>query len=624
MTISAQNIVYVGSPNGELYSYDLKTGVQTDLGNMGYGAAGDFTFYKGEMYMTAHMNHLIKVNIQNPSLSTLVFSYNIAGAVLGIVSDFKACDEIDCFAVATNEFGQSEIYRINFVSKQLEFICPFNKYVGGGASTTEFMASILVDVGEVIITPADCNDENGSLEIKNSSGHGQVQYSINGGSFQVSNLFSGLSQGPYLIHIVDQMGCKDSVAVVLGQLPSPNLDSVLIEPAFCNESNGQLSITASGGSGALSYSLDSISFQSSPVFDHLPSNSYSVWVRDAAGCTLREDVQVGSLQSSQILSVETSATTCAENNGSIHVIVDNELGTEYSIDGVNFQTNSFFPNLVDNLYLVTIHDKDGCLDTLSAFVAPSSNPDIELIDLSPASCNQDNGSLSLSGNLGVGPYRFAIDGLGFYNAGLFDSLSPGFHEAMIIDQSGCLDSIEFQIPESDLPKFESIEILSATCLNANGSIISKVGGGVEPLVLSLYTDQQEKLDHFNSLLAGKYILNVEDNTGCSIDSLVRVESAGCPIYIPNVFSPNGDGINDLFGIELVESSDIESIDFSIYDRWGNLVFHQKSGGQLSSIESWDGSFHGKPCPIGVYSYLIVLNRNEQGNEIMKGEVTLVR
>jgi hypothetical protein len=46
-----------------------------------------------------------------------------------------------------------------FVSKQLEFICPFNKYVGGGASTTEFMASILVDVGDVIITPADCNDE---------------------------------------------------------------------------------------------------------------------------------------------------------------------------------------------------------------------------------------------------------------------------------------------------------------------------------------------------------------------------------------------------------------------------------------------------------------------------------
>jgi outer membrane protein assembly factor BamB len=46
MTISAQNIVYVGSPNGELYSYDLNTGVQTDLGNMGLWCCRDFTFYK--------------------------------------------------------------------------------------------------------------------------------------------------------------------------------------------------------------------------------------------------------------------------------------------------------------------------------------------------------------------------------------------------------------------------------------------------------------------------------------------------------------------------------------------------------------------------------------------------
>jgi gliding motility-associated-like protein len=624
MTISAQNVVYVAGSDGGLFSYDIKSDVQSYLGNIGYGAAGDLTFYHGDMYMAAHMNRLIKVNIEDPSLSTLEFSYPMNGAVLGIVSDFRDCDDVDVFAVSNIQNGQSEIYRINFTEKKLEYICLLPKSTGGGASTTEFMASILVKIGTIIKTDANCQNQNGRIEIINSSGHGEIGYSINNGAFQETTVFDGLSAGSYWIQMIDQLGCQDSTLVILQQAFPPNIDSVFIQPSICNESNGQLTITASGGSGDLSYSLDSISFHSSPVFDHLPPQSYSVWIRDTAGCTLREDVEIGSLQSSQILSVEITGTTCARNNGAILVLVDNESGTLYSIDGVNFQSNSFFPNLMDKRYLVTIHDLDGCIDTISAFVAPSSIPEIELIDISPASCNEDNGSMSLSGKLGVSPYRFAIDGLGFYNTGLFDSLSPGSHEAMIIDQAGCLDSILFQIPAIDLPNFESIEILSTTCLNANGSISSKVGGGVEPLVVSLYTDQQEKLNHFNFLSAGNYILNVEDKTGCSVDSLVRVKSAGCPVYIPNVFSPNGDGINDLFGIELVESNDIESIELSIYDRWGNLVFHQKSEGQISTIKYWDGSFQEKPCSVGVYAYLAVLVRKAQENDILQGTITLIK
>jgi gliding motility-associated-like protein len=527
-------------------------------------------------------------------------------------------------AVANVQNNQSEIYRINFVEKKLEYICLFPKSTTGGASTTEFMASISVKIGNVILNPADCQDLNGSIEITNSTGHGDLMYNINGSPFQASNLFNGLGQGTYIVRMIDQLGCQDSILIELPKAPALGIDDIIIQPAHCNESNGELTVSASGGVGELTYSLDSLLFQSSSFFNQLGPQAYTIWVRDTAGCIISEDVELESTQSSNILSVETTATSCAENNGSIHIIVDNETGTTYSINGTAFQSSSIFQNLGANNYLLTIHDKDGCADTISTVVAQSTTPEIEIVNISPVSCSDADGSLTLIGKQGLSPYQFAVDKSGFSNEGFFDSLSSGIHEAFISDQAGCLDSLEFQIPQTEIPFFKTIAIVSAKCLGENGSINADVGGGFPPLTVSLYTLNHEIVNHFNSLPAGNYILNVEDNAGCAIDSLVKVSSAECLVYIPNVFSPNGDGINDNFGIENMETTDIQDIELSIYDRWGSLVFHQKSNGHPPSIDSWDGSFHGRPCQIGVYTYRLTIERSPVEHEELIGAITLIR
>ena len=624
MTISAQNIVYVGASQGELYSYNLNTGVQAYLGNMGYGAAGDFTFYKGEMYMAARFNQLIKVNIHDASLSTLVFSYNVNGKVLGIVSDFKDCDEVECYAISNIQGDSSEIYKINFDSQRLEYICVLPQGVDGGASTTEFMASIQAYVGDVIITPANCQNENGGLEIVNSAGHGDVEFSINNGPYQPSNVFSDLSQGSYLIRMIDQLGCQDSVWVVVDQTLSPTIDSVLTTPSFCNQSNGQLSIAASGGEGALSYSLDGNTYQSAPIFDQLSPGVYTIWVRDTAGCLLNEEIHIESQQSANILSVEATSTSCGKDNGIIDITVDNETGAEYSLDGLLFQSNSLFQNLEAKTYLVTIRDKDGCLDTISAEVLSSTIPQIEIVDSSPASCNQSNGSITMSGNQGIDPYLFNVDGSGFSDSDLFDSLAPGQHKAVIQDAVGCINTIDFQITTTDAPTFKSIKVNPASCLKDNGSIVVEAGGGISPLKISLFSSKNEMINNFNALSPGNYVLNVEDNTGCVLDSLITIYQVDCPVYIPNVFSPNGDGINDNFLIEHLETGNALSSEISIFDRWGNMVYQQSNQGGSNVIADWNGNFKGHQCSSGVYAYLIILRHDAQENEVIKGEVTLIR
>jgi len=105
-----------------------------------------------------------------------------------------------------------------------------------------------------------------------------------------------------------------------------------------------------------------------------------------------------------------------------------------------------------------------------------------------------------------------------------------------------------------------------------------------------------------------------------IDIKVLVETE---LYVPNIFSPNGDGMNDYFKFQ--SNSDnlmIESI--NIFDRWGELMF--EANGLINNEEAvmWDGSFNGSPCISGVYIYVIKY-REIEGNMVEKaGDVTVMR
>ena len=88
--------------------------------------------------------------------------------------------------------------------------------------------------------------------------------------------------------------------------------------------------------------------------------------------------------------------------------------------------------------------------------------------------------------------------------------------------------------------------------------------------------------------------------------------------IPSAFTPNGDGLNDVF--RLCNMMYQRLIEFSVFNRWGQMVFHNTTDPK----KGWDGTFNGTPQDIGVYNYLIILSRPDGTNITYKGEVTLIR
>ena len=92
----------------------------------------------------------------------------------------------------------------------------------------------------------------------------------------------------------------------------------------------------------------------------------------------------------------------------------------------------------------------------------------------------------------------------------------------------------------------------------------------------------------------------------------------CPLYVPNAFSPNNDLLNDEF--RLINTRDIELLQFSVYNRWGQEVFSSKN-----QKIGWEGNYKGVACEVGTYYYVVRYKCIYSGNEyLLKGDVTLVR
>lgn len=89
------------------------------------------------------------------------------------------------------------------------------------------------------------------------------------------------------------------------------------------------------------------------------------------------------------------------------------------------------------------------------------------------------------------------------------------------------------------------------------------------------------------------------------------------ILIPTAFSPNNDGLNDVFKLSNITNEQL--VEFRVFNRWGTILYTSKD---INS--GWDGTYKGHELPIGVYGYAIIIRYGDGAEEIYKGTVTLIR
>lgn len=195
--------------------------------------------------------------------------------------------------------------------------------------------------------------------------------------------------------------------------------------------------------------------------------------------------------------------------------------------------------------------------------------------------------------------------------------SPGDYLVTMIVKEGC------QLPDT-LSKIVTIKpnvVLGKVnagedrCIEEGQSISLSAGDDVPNGSTFLWSPNGETTRSIRVDETGTYRIVATAANGCSEED--RVIVADCPqIYIPNAFTPNNDGVNDVF---YVYGVGITKIDTYIYNRWGENIFHSES---LS--EGWDGTYHGYKSPLEVYVYLVIYSGIGVSNERKIGRVALIR
>ncbi len=134
-----------------------------------------------------------------------------------------------------------------------------------------------------------------------------------------------------------------------------------------------------------------------------------------------------------------------------------------------------------------------------------------------------------------------------------------------------------------------------------------------------------------NLTEGTYVLSILDGEGCVYEETFDLDAVSnnindcIPVYIPNSFSPNNDGINDVFSIFFGSSAGVENvISLQVYNRWGALMFEQSNFIPVNGATAWEGDYKGKPLNHGVYIYKVIVAYEDGSTLLLSGDVNLVR
>jgi gliding motility-associated-like protein len=474
------------------------------------------------------------------------------------------------------------------------------------------------EVLSLSVSPSGCGQANGEISVDASGGSGPLLFALNGGSFTPNPVFTGLPAGSHTVSVRDTASCVADTIVTVGTLEGPVIEDIKVTHAHCGLADGSIVVTASVSSGIPEFSIDNDIWYTSPVFSTMKAGTYDISIRDENGCVSTASVLIDEIPAVQIELLNTGNATCNEHNGSIQVLPDNAFVTGYAILGDSFQVSPTFDNLASGTYSIVLQSHGVCYDTAMTSIIQHGLPVIDSISVQTADCTGKNGTISVSASGGVGMLIYTVDGLPSQQHGFFDHLDAGVYSVFVTDSVGCFSTVDISISRERGIRVDALEITPADCGVMNGAVEFALTSEHLPVEVFLDEKAMGGITLFTGLPAGRHILHIEDDAGCTYDSILFIPSYGCQVFIPNVFSPNGDGINDLFE-PVTNDPGFEISSFEIWNRWGNTVF------SCTGIQcAWDGGSQHSKAPADVYVYRIVFNTSQRLADERTGSITLIR
>ena len=441
---------------------------------------------------------------------------------------------------------------------------------------------------------------------------------------------SNLEAGNYEVTISDLNGCVTSISANISEPSSLILDSSISALSCFGGENGAIDLQVFGGTSPYQYDWNSGTYSIEDI-SNVQSGQYNVVVTDANNC-----IETASFYIEEPDAIQVDVETISDYNGfnvSCFGEADGlvELSAEGGVAPYNFLwdnglTSSQVSGLEQGDYNVTISDNNGCtVENQISLTSPGQiTSETEILD--PSCYNENDGHIIINNTSGgMAPYLYSIGGEYFSTYNQFNSLTAGNYELFVQDANGCEWSSTLEVIN---PNQLVVDLEEEITIQLGDSL------QLEPLMnitlseLDTFIWKSRSIPDFNPWVTPVestiYSIQIISENGCvAQDEISIVVNKDRQVYIPNVFTPNGDGNNDLFypqfgkGINRVNQ-------FKVFDRWGELVFEKSGLTPGDTSLGWDGKLGGRDMASGVYVYFVEVEFADGRIELYSGDVTLFK
>ena len=447
---------------------------------------------------------------------------------------------------------------------------------------------------------------------------GSIDISVNGGNppYQISwsNLGNGFSQsnlsaGNYIATIVDQNLCEANVTITIEQ--PIFFIAPIVSPISCNDANdASIDLNLTGGIAPITV-LWSDDPSAGIQRNNLSPGSYTVTIidSDTNQCPIEETFIITNPPELAVTSIVNDAIDCdVSNSGSIELDVSG--GTQpYTFLWNTGQTSEDIFNIPSGDYSVEIKDSRGCIINREYTIFRQEPILISLEETVIPDCNSNTINVQNIPNVTGGflPYTYSWSSgvISGSNNEIMTTNQSGAYVLTVTDGRGCQESVSIQVdvPEVGFPEFryESLSLTQYSFVSIEDPIqffnlstgnftnVSWDFGDGSPTVNTL--NPEHTYDQVGTFTV---TLTVEYDYGCTYQITQDINvTKGYLLVIPNAFSPNEDGINDVIRPSFRGFTTIRML---VYDTWGTLVYEEEG----TSLEGWNGFINEKPAENGNY------------------------
>jgi len=450
---------------------------------------------------------------------------------------------------------------------------------------------------------------------------------LGNGMFTADSSLLDLASGSYSVVVQTANGCTQSFTfgVEEGLSLAAGVDPVM--PPTCNgDSDGSISISIQIANPPVQFDFGN-GPQSSNTLSGIPAGTYNVSVVDGQGCPGNFTIQVVDFPP-LLLGISPVDISCfGANDGTITVLPNGGAGG-YSYLWSNGATTATAENLAAGTYTVTVTDENGCSATAEADIIEPAPLTMTLETVDVICFGDETGVITITATGGTPPYEYSANGTDFQASPSIINLGGGTYDAVVRDSRGCTFTLAATINQPP-PIIVEAGIDQTIDLGYTADLRAIVTPLNLPVTLSW--TPSESLSCADCLrptampfVTTTYYATATDENNCTgIDSVTVFVNLLRPVYIPNVFSPNGDGLNDFFTVYGGKAAKAIKV-FKVFDRWGDNVFEGFNIPLNDEPFGWDGVFRGKLMDTGVFAYFAQVEFIDGVVVLFEGDVMILR